>query len=45
MIFHTAFTLLFLFTFQFVAFFINVPLVAWNANKVMNKQHMFVDLV
>jgi hypothetical protein len=41
MIFHTAFTLLFLLCFQFIAVLINLPLVAWNVRKVLNRNHMY----
>jgi hypothetical protein len=41
MIFHMCFTLLFLLCFQVIAFLINLPLVIWNVNKVMNKNHMY----
>lgn len=40
MIFHALFTILFLFCFQFIAFLINLPLLVFNVNKVMNKTHM-----
>lgn len=42
MIFHAGFTLLFLVSFQVIAVAINLPLVAYNVNKVMNKSHMCV---
>jgi len=34
-------TFLFLINFQWIAFLINAPLVAWNVNKITNKNHMY----
>lgn len=42
MLAHAAFTLLFLFCFQIIAFVLNAPLVAYNVNQIMNKTHMCV---
>jgi len=36
-----ALTLLFLLTGQWIAFLLNAPLVAYNANKIRNKNHMY----
>ena len=41
MIFHAFLTTLFLFSFQFIALLLNAPLVAYNVNKVITKQHMY----
>lgn len=41
MIAHAFLTTCFLFTFQFWALVLNAPLVAYNVNKVMTKQHMY----
>lgn len=41
MIFHAFLTTLFLFSFQFLPLLLNAPLVAYNVNKVMTKQHMY----
>lgn len=41
MIFHAFLTVLFLFSFQFIPLLLNAPLVAYNVNKVMTKQHMY----
>ncbi|PWN95836.1 hypothetical protein FA09DRAFT_344164 [Tilletiopsis washingtonensis] len=40
MIAHAVLTVFFLLGGQWVAFLLNAPLVAFNANKVMNKNHM-----
>lgn len=40
MIAHGALTAIFLLSGQFVAFLINAPLVAFNANKFLGKNHM-----
>lgn len=41
MIAHAFLTTTFLFSFQFIALIINAPLVAYNVNKIMQKQHMY----
>ena len=41
MIAHAFLTTLFLLSFQFIALVINAPLVAYNVNKIMTKQHMY----
>ncbi|KAF4621308.1 hypothetical protein D9613_000825 [Agrocybe pediades] len=38
---HAFLTLLFLISGQWVAFLLNLPLVAFNANKIRNKAHMY----
>lgn len=38
---HMFLVLLFVLSFQLVATLINAPLVAWNVNKVMKKNHMY----
>ncbi|KAH8926488.1 cornichon [Atractiella rhizophila] len=38
---HAFLTLLYLFSFQFTALTINLPLVAYNINKVVNKNHLY----
>ncbi|KAF9456938.1 cornichon [Collybia nuda] len=38
---HTFLTLLFLLSGQWVAFLLNAPLVAFNANKIYNKNHIY----
>lgn len=40
MIAHATLTVLFLLSGQWIAFLLNAPLVAFNANKVMNKNHL-----
>ncbi|PWN26600.1 hypothetical protein BDZ90DRAFT_233206 [Jaminaea rosea] len=40
MIVHASLTLLFLLSGQWLVFLLNVPLVAWNAKKVMDKNHL-----
>ena len=42
MIAHAAFTVLFFFSFQWTALLLNLPLVGYNANKIMNRTHMCV---
>jgi len=37
---HVFLTLLFLMNGYWLALFLNIPLVAWNVNKVLNGQHM-----
>ncbi|KAG8932770.1 hypothetical protein FRC03_003309 [Tulasnella sp. 419] len=39
--FHAFLTLLFLLSGQFTAFILNAPLVAFNVNKVVSKNHMY----
>jgi hypothetical protein len=41
MIAHAFLTTTFLFSFQFIALILNAPLVAYNVNKIMQKQHMY----
>ncbi|KAI5481028.1 ER-derived vesicles protein ERV14 [Pseudohyphozyma bogoriensis] len=41
MIAHAFMTTLFLLSFQVVAFLLNAPLLAYNVNKVVNRNHMF----
>ena len=41
MIAHAALTTFFLITLQFTALLLNAPLVAYNVNKIMTKQHMY----
>ncbi|SCV72477.1 BQ2448_4014 [Microbotryum intermedium] len=41
MILHALMTVTFLFTFQIIAFVLNAPLLAFNVNKVINRNHMF----
>lgn len=41
MIAHAVMTVVFLLSFQWLSFLLNVPLLAYNVNKVMNKNHMF----
>lgn len=41
MIFHAFLTTLFLFSFHFLPLLLNAPLVAYNVNKIMTKQHMY----
>ncbi|EJT51508.1 ER to golgi family transport-related protein [Trichosporon asahii var. asahii CBS 2479] len=41
MIAHAFITLLFLLSGQWLAFLINAPLVAYNVNKIMSKNHMY----
>jgi len=38
---HAFLTLLFLLSFQWIAFIINAPLVAYHANKILKKNHMY----
>jgi len=38
---HATLTLLFLLSGQWIAFLLNAPLVAYNANKIRNKDHMY----
>lgn len=38
---HAFMTTLFLISFQFIAFLLNVPLLAYNVNKVVNRNHMY----
>ncbi|KAH6914330.1 ER-derived vesicles protein ERV14 [Coprinopsis sp. MPI-PUGE-AT-0042] len=38
---HAFLTVLFLLSGQWIAFILNAPLVAWNANKIVNKNHMY----
>ncbi|KAM0792731.1 hypothetical protein ACM66B_002508 [Microbotryomycetes sp. NB124-2] len=41
MIAHAFMTTLFLVSFQIVAFVLNLPLLAYNINKVVNRNHMY----
>lgn len=41
MIAHAFLTLCFLLSFQVVSFLLNAPLLAYNVNKVVNRNHMF----
>lgn len=41
MIAHAVFTALFFISFQWTALLLNLPLVAYNGNKIMNRTHMF----
>ena len=41
MLAHAFLTLLFLLSGQWLAFFINLPLLAYNANKIKNKNHTY----
>ncbi|KAK2463155.1 hypothetical protein APHAL10511_004810 [Amanita phalloides] len=38
---HAFLSLLFLLSGQWIALVLNIPLMAWNANKVLNKYHMY----
>jgi len=41
MIAHAFLTVCFLLSFQVVSFLLNAPLLAYNVNKVVNRNHMF----
>ncbi|GAA5873514.1 hypothetical protein JCM3774_000036 [Rhodotorula dairenensis] len=41
MVAHAFMTACFLLTFQVIAFLLNAPLLAYNVNKVVNRNHMF----